>query len=183
MIQEPATASLESVRRLAVTKQRLAGKLPAKATTSAILSVVRDLPYVQWDPVSIVAPSHVISLWCRLGDFRLPDLDRLLWNEKKLFLHWTPMASIVATEDFPLYHSLMSRYPESMSPSWANHGRRAERFLAEHSGLRKKILNELRSGPLQLGQFKDHARTRKSDGEWSFGSDVSQMLFHLLLTI
>ncbi len=133
MSREPVTSSLESVRRLAVTKQRLAGELPARATTSAILSVVRDLAYVQWDPVSVVAPSHVISLWCRVGDFRLQDLDRLLWDDKKLFLHWTPVASIVSTEDFPLYRSLMVRYPQSMFPSWANHGRRAEKFLAEHS--------------------------------------------------
>jgi uncharacterized protein len=182
MSQEPLTTSLDSVRRLTVTKQRLSGKLPAKATTSALLSVVRDLAYVQWDPVSIVAPSHIISLWSRLGDFRLSDLDRLLWDEKKLFQHWTPMASIVLTEDFPLYHSLMSRYPESMSPSWDNHRRRAERFLADHSELRKKVLNELRKGPLQLSQFEDHSRTRRSDGEWTFGSDVSQMLFHLLMS-
>jgi uncharacterized protein len=182
MSREPLTTSLEPVRRLAVTKQHLAGKLPSRATTSTILSAVRDLAYVQWDPISIVAPSHVVSLWSRLGDFRLSDLDRLLWDEKKLFQHWTPMASIVLTEDFPLYHSLMSRYPESMSPSWDNHRRRAERFLADHSGLRKKILNELRKGPLQLGQFEDHSRTRRSDGEWTFGSDVSQMLFHLLMS-
>jgi uncharacterized protein len=182
MSQEPLTASLEAVRRLAVTKQHLAGKLPSRVSTRAILSVVRDLAYVQWDPVSIVAPSHVISLWCRLGDFRPSDLDRLLWDEKKLFQHWTPMASIVLTEDFPLYRSLMSRYPESLTRSWGNHRTQAKRFLAEHAALGKKILNELRRGPLQLSQFEDHTRTKRNEGEWTFGSDVSLMLFHLLMS-
>ena len=36
MSREPVIASLESVRRLAVTKQHLAGKLPARATTGAM---------------------------------------------------------------------------------------------------------------------------------------------------
>ncbi|MCI4352343.1 MAG: winged helix DNA-binding domain-containing protein [Thermoplasmata archaeon] len=182
MSRGPLTASLESVRRLAVAKQHLAGKLPARATAKAMLSVVRDLAYVQWDPVTVVAPSHLISFWCRVGDFQPSELDRLLWEEKTLFLHWTPIASIVLTEDYPLYYSLMRRYPESLSRSWANHRTRAKKFLAEHSELRRKMLNELRKGPRQLSQFEDHTRTRRNEGEWSFGSDVSLMLFHLLMS-
>jgi uncharacterized protein YcaQ len=182
MSREPLTTSLESVRRLAVTKQHLAGKLPSRPTTRAILSVVRELGYVQWDPVTIVAPSHVISLWSRLGAFRTADLDRLLWTEKKLFQHWTPVASIVLTEDFPFYHSLMSRYPESLSSSWGTQRAEAKRFLAANSELRARILNELRNGPLRLGQFEDHPRTRRNDGDWTPRSDVSHMLFHLLMS-
>ncbi|MDA4129717.1 MAG: hypothetical protein OK457_02995 [Thaumarchaeota archaeon] len=52
--------------------------MPDKATGEDILSVVWDLAYVQWDPISVIAPSHVISLWSRLGKFRLSDLDSLL---------------------------------------------------------------------------------------------------------
>src|SRR3989475_9140719 len=84
------STSLESIRRLAVTKQRLAGRLPSRATREHILSVVRDLCYVQWDPIEAVAPSHIIALWGRIGNFRLSDLDALLWEGKKLFLHQTP---------------------------------------------------------------------------------------------
>ncbi len=75
MSPSPLTASVESVRRLAVSKQRLTGELHSRVTTRTILSVVRDLAYVQWDPVTVVAPSHIISLWSRLGDFRLSDLE------------------------------------------------------------------------------------------------------------
>jgi uncharacterized protein YcaQ len=181
MGREPVSASLESVRRLAVTKQHLAGPLPARVTPSAILSLVRDIAYVQWDPVSIVAPSHLLSFWCRLGDFRPAQLDRLLWKEKRLFQHWTPLASIVLTEDFPLYASLMRRYPQSLSRSWGNQRTQAQRFLDGHSALRRRVLAELRSGPLTLGQFVDHGKTKRSDGEWMPTSDVSLMLYHLLM--
>jgi uncharacterized protein YcaQ len=181
MSREPLRASLESIRRLVVTKQHLAGRLLARSPPRAILSVVRDLGYVQWDPVTIVAPSHLLSLWSRLGDFRASSLDRLLGKEKQLFQHWTPMASIVLTEDYPLYASLMRRYPESLTKSWGNHRSHAMKFLADHAPLRKKILAELRNGPLQVGQFEDHSRTKRSDGEWQPSSAVSLMLFHLLM--
>ncbi|OLB68141.1 hypothetical protein AUI06_11810 [archaeon 13_2_20CM_2_52_21] len=107
------STSAQVARRLAVTKQHLAGKLPAKATREHILSVVRDLTFVQWDPIGVVAPSHVLSLWSRVGNFPLSDLEGLLWNQKGLFLHWVNFAaSILLTEDYPLYYSMMRRYPE-----------------------------------------------------------------------
>ncbi len=143
--------------------------------------MVRDLCYVQWDPIDAVAPSHTIALWSRIGNFRLSDLDSLLWEEKRLFLHWTP-ASIVLTEDYPLLYSLMRRYPESLSKSWGAWKVRARRFLATHAELRKRILNELKSGPLRLSQFRDYVRTGRAADGWTSGSDVSKMLFHLQMS-
>jgi uncharacterized protein len=182
MSLETLTAPLVNVRRLVVTKQHLAGRLPSRSPRSAILSLVRDLAFVQWDPVSIVAPSHLLSFWCRLGDFRPSDLERLLWRDKKLFEHWTPMASIVLTEDYPLYLSLMRRYPDSLSNSWGRQREEARRFLAEHKALRQQVLNELREGPRRLGDFRSHSRTKRDAKDWDPGSDVSEMLFHLLMT-
>ena len=144
--------------------------------------MVRDLAYVQWDPISIVAPSHLISFWSRVPGFRPEDLDRLLWDDKRLFLHWTPIASIVLTEDYPLYASLMRRYPDSLSDSWGAQRERARRFLAGHKALRKAILRELGKGPRQLTQFKGYVRTNRSADGWTAGSDVSRMLSSLTMT-
>ena len=69
------TTSAQAARRLTVTKQHLAGRLP-KATSKDILSVVRDLTFVQWDPIAVVAPSHILSLWNRVGNFHLSDLEK-----------------------------------------------------------------------------------------------------------
>jgi len=41
--ETPISMSLESVRRLTMTKQRLAGKLPTGSAKEAIVSVIRDL--------------------------------------------------------------------------------------------------------------------------------------------
>src|SRR5215472_17030554 len=132
---------MEGIRRLVVTKQHLAGKTSTRPKGEHILKVVRDLAHVQWDPISVVAPSHAISLWSRLGDYQLSDLDRMLWGEKELFLHWTPIASIVLAEDYPLYYSLMRRYPDSLSSSWGSNPARTQKFLAENKPLRAGILN------------------------------------------
>jgi uncharacterized protein len=171
--------TVRGARRLAVTKQHLAGKRPKKASREDIISMIRNVGYIQWDPVAIVAPSHLISIWSRVGDFEPSDLERLLWEEKKVFEHWTPVASIVLTEDYPLYCTLMKGYPESLSKSWGNHIPRARKFLASHLDLRKRILRDLKKGPLLLSQFSDYTRTKRSSDGWSSENDVSNMLFHL----
>src|SRR5256712_1951717 len=146
------STSLECARRLAVTKQHLAGKLPTGSGRETILSVIRDLGYVQLDPVNVVAPSHEIALWSRLGMFRLSDLNRLLWDEKKLFEHWSHAASIVLTEDYPLHHSLMRRYPESLSKSWGGWRDRARKWQAGTTLPRQKRLRKLKKGPTAVKQ-------------------------------
>ncbi len=178
---EPVHASLAAVRRLAVVKQRLGGTRPPRASKESILSIVRDLAYVQWDPVPIVAPSHVLSLWARAGNFRLSDLDDLVWKERRLWQHWIPFAALVLPEDFPIYGSLMQRYPDSLSDSWGRQREDAREFLRRHVGLRRKVLRELREGPKTVDQFADHARTPRDEGVWGPSSDVSLLLYHLLM--
>ncbi len=182
MSETAISTSLECARRLAVTKQHLAGKLATGSASEAILSVILDLGYVQMDPINVVAPSHVVVLWSRVGNFRLSDLDRLLWDEKKLFEHWAHAASIVLTEDYPLYYSMMRRYPESLSKSWGAWKARARKWLPEHTELRKTILSELKKGPLRLSEFESYVRTKRRADGWTSGSDVSTMLFHLQMS-
>ena len=83
------------------------------------------------------------------------------------------------TEDYPLYYSMMKRYPESLGKSWGAQKARARKFLAEHRELAKSMMNQLKKGPLQLTQFKECVRTKRSTDGWNSGSDVSTMLFHL----
>ena len=178
---ETIAISAQDARRLAVARQRLAGKLPAKATREHILSVVRDLSFVQWDPIAVVAPSQVLSLWNRVGDFRLSDLERLLWDEKKLFIHWVNFAaSLVLIEDYPLYYSMMKRYPESIGKSWGSRKPNTRKFLVKNRELGKSMLKQLKKGPMQLAQFKEYKPAKSPDG-WTPGSLVTRMLFHLEL--
>lgn len=176
------SATLEDVRRLVVTKQRLAGKPPKGASPDDLVTVTRDLAFVQWDPVNIVCPSHLISFWSRVGDFPLSHLENLLWREKKLFLTSTPIAVIAPTSDYPLHYSLMRRYPGSLSDSWGAQRTRAREFMEKHTPVRKSILHQLEDGPLLLTQFNDYVRTKRNEDGWTPGSDVSRMLGYLQMT-
>ncbi len=175
----PTTFSAQAARRLAVTRQHLSGTSSGKSAREQIVSVLRDLVFVQWDPISVVAPSHILALWNRVRGLRPSDLDRLLWEDKKLFLHWANLsASIVLTEDYPLYYSMMKRYPESMGKGWGAQQARAKVFLAHHRRLGESMLKELERGPLQVTEFRGYTSDRGS-AEWTPGSAVSTMLFHL----
>ena len=180
MSSNPVQASLLAIRRLAVTKQHLAGGRPAKASGDGTLSVVRDLAFIQWDPIEVVAPSHVLSLWSRLDGFRPSDLDMLLWKDKTLFEHWANfVACLVLTEDYPIYHSMMRRYPDSLGDSWGRQREDARRFISSHRTLARSLLKQLEKGPLRLDQFLEYKPTKRSDDGWTPGSQVSEALFHL----
>jgi uncharacterized protein len=180
-LTEKIVASSEDIRRLAVTKQHLAGKLPAKPDSDDILDVVRDIGCVQLDPISAVAPSHLIVLWSRLGNFDKADLDQLLWRDKKLFEYWAHQQSIVLMEDYPLYYTMMRGYPRYFVKPWGSAwSQQVEKWLARNTELKKRVLAELRKrGPLLSRQFEDKTRIKRPSSGWSSGGDVSRMLFNL----
>jgi uncharacterized protein len=177
----PVDLTLAQARRLILTKQRLLGRPPAP-TKESIVSLARDLAYFQLDPVNIVAPALDVELWSRIGPFRASHLQDLIWKEKRLFEYCAHALSLVPTEDYALYSSLMRRYPESLSKSWGSWRAEARRWIPAHRALRRAVLRELRKGPKRAAEFPDHARTRHRDGGWGSGSDVTAMLFHLWMS-
>src|SRR2546422_6337361 len=151
--------TLENARRLAITKQHLAGNKPSKPSSKDILELTRSIGCLQLDPITAVAPSHQIVLWSRLGNYDTSHLDNLLWNEKKLFEYWAHQASIVLIEDYPLYYSLMRRHPDVLVRPGSVWRQRIDKFLNANTKLRDHILSELRKkGPLLSRQFEDEAR-------------------------
>jgi uncharacterized protein len=79
-------------------RQRLAGPLPAAPAGSegdgreAIMATASDLAGLQ-DPISVVAPSHLLVLWSRLGRFDPAGAEALRWEKRRLFEHWTHAAA------------------------------------------------------------------------------------------
>src|SRR5579863_6301028 len=134
--------SLAEARRLAVGSQHLAGPAPGQSL-EAMRQVLRGIRVLQIDPVNVVARSHLLVLWSRLGGFDRADLDTLLWQERWLFEYWAHSASIVLTEDYPIHHLMMRQYRET--PESAAH----RAWLAANDEFRRYILDLLAtSGPL-----------------------------------
>ncbi|MDQ4029887.1 MAG: winged helix DNA-binding domain-containing protein, partial [Actinomycetota bacterium] len=136
--------SLAQARRIAVRAQLLDG------SASSVLATVRRLGFLQLDPISTVAPPQHLVLFSRLGPFDRGELDRLLWEERKLF-EWN--AFVWPVEDLPLVRARM-REP------WGRYKwqRWAKEFMKEQAGLRRYVLRELeRRGPLLSRELEHHA--------------------------
>jgi uncharacterized protein YcaQ len=164
------TLDLGLARRLAVARQRLTGPPPPAAGPEAIMSVATDLAGLQLDPISVVARSHLLVLWSRLGRYDPAELEALLWRDRRLFEYWTHAAAIVCTQDYPIHSLLMRRYP-------AERHRQLRSWLADNQALRRSILRQLRAGgPLPTSAFEDLARTAWRSSGWTGGRNVDRML-------
>jgi uncharacterized protein len=160
-------------RRLVLSRQHLTGPPPMAAGREAIMAVATDLASLQLDPISVVARSHQLVLWSRLGRYDLADLDTLLWGERRLFEYWAHAAAIVCTEDYPIHSLLMRRYPSPRSA----HNRRLRTWLAANQALRRSILRQLRAaGPLPTRALEDRAATAWPSSGWTAGRNVDRML-------
>lgn len=161
--------STQTARRLAITKQRLAGTR-AKPTKQGLLQVIRDLRCVQIDPISAVARSHQLVLFSRLGNYQLAHLDELLWQDRALFEYWAHCASIVLTEDYPLFSPTMTGY---------NWSARTKAWLKQNDQLAKYILKQIKhKGPRLSRQLEESGIDPKAwvSTGWSSGRNISRML-------
>jgi uncharacterized protein YcaQ len=159
-------ASPAEARRIAVRAQLLDG------SARGILDVVRRAGPLQIDPISTVAPPQLLVLWSRLGNVDRAELDRLLWQERKLF-EWG--AFIWPAEDFPLLRARMRRRRGNYA--WE---RRGAEFLQENAAFRRYVLRELeRRGPLLSREIEDHASMRREHHVW-WGTRKMGLMLELL---
>lgn len=101
VMKETRVISRTVARRLAIVAQGLAGPRP-RADVEGIMDIVGRLGCLQLDPINVVARSHLLVLWSRLGSYDPLLLDTLLWQERQLFEYWAHAASIVLTQDYPM---------------------------------------------------------------------------------
>lgn len=155
--------TLAQARRIAVRAQLLDG------SATDILSTVRRLGFLQIDPISSVAPPQRLVLWSRLGPYGAGELDRLLWEDRKLFEHG---AFIRPIEDFPLVRARMKR-PRGKH-SWE---RRADEFLETNKSFKQHLLRELEErGPLLSREIEADLMVSRDPHDWWGSRKVTLML-------
>ncbi|UCD95994.1 MAG: YcaQ family DNA glycosylase [Candidatus Bathyarchaeota archaeon] len=165
------TLSNETARRIAVTKQRLAGNRPP-ASSEGIMDVVESLGYLQFDPIRVVDQSHRLVLWSRLGPYDPTDLDHLLWEERRLFEDWAQTSSIVPTDTYPIFSALKRSFATGNTP-WA---KRIRGWTEVNVEFRNYILDRLGNGPLFSKDFVDKAVEDWQSTGWTAGRNVAMML-------
>ena len=156
--------SQDDARRIAVRAQLLDG------SATSVLDTVRRLGFLQIDPVSTVATPQQLVLWSRLGPYDVAELDRLLWDEKKLF-EWN--AYVWPIESLPLVRARMRRRRTGATAD----ERRGAEFLNANAAFRRYVLRELeRNGPMLSRELEgDAERTWASHG-WYGNRSVAVLL-------
>jgi uncharacterized protein YcaQ len=142
-------------------------------SAQTILDTVRRLGFLQIDPISTVATPQQLVLWSRLGPYNPAELDRLLWEERKL-VEWN--AFIWPIEDLPLLRARMRRrkHGRNFRYEWE---RRTAAFLQANASFRRYVLRELdRRGPLLARELEDRSARQRESHVWWGSRDVAIML-------
>ncbi|MHB8642275.1 MAG: DNA glycosylase AlkZ-like family protein [Gaiellaceae bacterium] len=110
---------------------------------------MRRLGFLQMDPIATVATPQRLVLYSRLGPFDAGELERLIWEERKLIEY---DAFIYPVEDMPLLRARMRGRGRGRSPGQRKWIRD---FLHENASLRRYILREFeRNGPMLARDLK-----------------------------
>jgi uncharacterized protein len=157
------TVTLAQARRIAVRSQLLDG------TADGVLATVRRLGFLQIDPISTVAPPQRLVLWSRLGPYDAAELDRLLWEERKL-VEWG--AFIWPIEDFPLIRARMRRRRGK-----AKYEQQGTEFLQKNARFKQHLLRELEErGPLLSREIEADLMVSRDSHPWWGSRKVTLML-------
>ena len=163
-----AQVTIDEARRAAVHAQLLDG------TASDVLDTVRGLGFLQLDPISTVAPPQHLVLWSRLDPFDRGELDRLLWEERKLFEY---DAFVYPIEDLPLQRARMRqrrRGGTTKRDQWTRD------FLRENARFRRYVMRELeQNGPLLSRDLKEDVSTNAERHKW-WGRGVLRLMLDIL---
>ena len=151
--------TVEDARRIAVHAQLLDG------SPRAILDTIRRIGFLQIDPIATVATPQQLVLWSRLGPFDATVLDRLLWDERKLF-EWN--AYIWPIETLPILRARMRSQKRHL---------RSRAWLKEHASFRRYVLREVAErGPLLSREIADHKASRREPSSWFGDRQIALML-------
>ena len=136
--------SNKTARQLWLSNQGLAN---APTGPLDLMSIIRDLGFVQLDTIQVISRAHHHIIWRRNQNYREPMLDKVLGKENGVFEHFTHDASILPMEFYPMWQRQFRREKEKINNAgWYSSMLDAEGRYA----IKKRIKNE---GPLSTHAF------------------------------
>ncbi|MGC0331612.1 uncharacterized protein YcaQ [Streptomyces sp. SAI-170] len=144
-----AELSADEARRLSLRAQ---GFLGAPDRRSGVRGVLRHLGAVQLDTISVLARSHELIPYARLGAVGRRTVEDAYWKDTHAFEYWSHAACILPIEEWP--HFAFRRRGYRSRPQW-NH--------ELPDGVYDQVVKQLRAeGPLTATELGGAKRT----SEW-----------------
>ncbi|MGW4445065.1 winged helix-turn-helix domain-containing protein [Streptomyces sp. NPDC004682] len=149
-LPRPATTlAADDARRIALRAQGLLGAPDRRAGVSGVL---RHLGAVQLDTISVLARSHELVPYARLGAVGRQAVESAYWQDTRAFEYWSHAACVLPVEEWP--HFAFRRRAYRSRPHW-NHQ------LPE--GAYEQVIKQLQAeGPLTATELGGAKRT----SEW-----------------
>ncbi len=150
MVRE--TLSIEEARRAALAAQGLRG---SRGAAGGVPGVLRRLGAVQLDTISVLARSHELVAYARLGSIGRARVERAYWGAKSAtFEYWSHAACVVPLDDWPAYgFARRARLRK---------GRRWHRLEDDEKSCRQVLARLEGEGPLTANQLGG----AKKGGPW-----------------
>jgi uncharacterized protein YcaQ len=164
--------SLRDARRIALAAQGFADRRPAGRIDRRHFRRVLDrLATVQLDSVNVLARSHELVFFSRLGVYDTDALSRWLWGSREVFEYWGHEASLHPVERHPLL-----RWRMAQDHQWGG-VRRAARDRPE---LVAAALAEIAArGPVTIGELEVNRAAPRQEASWWGWGDGKRVVEHL----
>ena len=156
--------SAAAARKLLLHAQGLCDDPERRASAAAVAKLVDRLGFVQLDSIQRVERAHHLILGARLDGYRPAFLDRLAFQKRALFEHWTHDAAYIPVALFPHWkHRFERRERKMRSRPWfkTRLGANPDRTIA---AVHARIARE---GPLRARDF-ERSPERRSSGWWDW---------------
>src|SRR5579862_1934005 len=164
------TITGEEARRMTLRAQGFLGATPWRATRSGVAAMLRRVGAVQLDTISVLARSHELVAYARLGPVPREQVEQAYWHPARpiAFEYWAHAACVLPLEQWP-YFAFRRRAFRARGVRWHQ----------SHQETCDKVLARLRAeGPLTATQLGG----AKAGGPWWDWSDVKIAVEWLLDT-
>ncbi|MCB8906547.1 MULTISPECIES: winged helix-turn-helix domain-containing protein [unclassified Streptomyces] len=150
-----AELSADDARRIALRAQ---GFLGAPDRRAGVRGVLRGLGQVQLDTISVLARSHELIPYARLGAVGRTTVEDAYWTGSHAFEYWSHAACVLPIEEWP--HFAFRRRAYRNRPHWGHE---------LSAGAYDKVIDQLRAeGPRTATELGG----AKNKGEWWDWSDA-----------
>ncbi|MFD3875895.1 winged helix-turn-helix domain-containing protein [Streptomyces sp. NPDC058623] len=165
--QPTLSLSADEARRIALRAQ---GFLGAPDRKGGVRGVLRHLGAVQLDTISVLARSHELIPYARLGAIGRSTVERAYWSQGHAFEYWSHAACVLPIEEWP-HFAFRRRANRARGHRW--------HVLQDKERSTAAVLDRLRAeGPLTSTELGG----AKNGGEWFEWSETKIAVEWLLDT-